>query len=241
MLYTKAPALLRSLSSRASLSGIFAPHLRAFSVTKHWSKKEWYGVEYYGGVRATEHNTQAPDLPRPPFDPRPYSMGYRQYPGLASILGSEYYFRAGDHAPLNYFHMKTASDDTVWVGSTDRRVREARSISNSVREQTTGFAVQILLEGRGVKAYFEDRFPNLKCRLGVGAKVMDLTEYCKRDPDVKVFVNKLGTIVVVHGPTKSRAGMIATRLYFKMKANVYTGKGAHIAFNTPRKKAVRKK
>ena len=43
-----------------------------------------------------------------------------------------------------------------------------------------GFAVQIILDGRGVKACFP-------------------TEYCLRDPDCIVSVNKAG-LIVVHGP-----------------------------------------
>ena len=42
-----------------------------------------------------------------------------------------------------------------------------------------------------------------QARLGVGAKVQDLTEYCTRDPDVKVTVSKKGDLVVLHGPNKA--------------------------------------
>merc|ERR1719229_1479753 len=104
--------------------------------------------------------------------------------------------------------MRSASGDTVAVGATDPRAREARTIDNYAKERTRGFAVQILLEGRGVKAYFEPAFPYLKARLGVGAKVSDLTEYCKRDPDVEVHVSKKGDLLVLHGPNKARVGTL---------------------------------
>jgi len=186
------------------------------------------------------------DLPKPPFDPRPYKLGFSKYPGLASGLGGEYYFRDGQRHPLSYYHIRSPSSPdggVVAVGATDTRAREARTIDNYVKERTRGFAVQIVLEGRGVKVYFEPEFPQLRARLGVGAKMLDLTDYCKRDPDVTVHCSKKGDVVVVHGPTKSRVGSIAYKLLRKLQPRLfpYTGKGGHFAFHPERRKAVRKK
>merc|ERR1719221_1145927 len=131
----------------------------------------------------------------------------------------------------------------VVVGATSERARETRTIDNYVKQQTRGFAVQIVLEGRGVKAYFEPKFPHMKARLGVGAKVQDLSEYVLRDPDIKVDINKRGDIVVLHGPNKARVGTLAYHLLRKMQPRLlpYTGKGAHFAFHPEKRKAVRKK
>mmetsp|Transcript_177832 Transcript_177832/g.570309 ORF Transcript_177832/g.570309 Transcript_177832/m.570309 type:complete len:133 (-) Transcript_177832:83-481(-) len=131
----------------------------------------------------------------------------------------------------------------IAVGATDPRAVDARCIDNYVKEKTRGYATQIVLEGRGVKAYFEPKFPHLKVRLGVGAKVKDLMQYCLRDPDVEVTCNKKGDVVVLHGPNKARVGTLAYRLLKVMTPRLlpYTGKGAHFAFHPIRRKAVRKK
>eukprot|EP00440_Ansanella_granifera_P011835 gb/GFBE01012856.1/.p1 GENE.gb/GFBE01012856.1/~~gb/GFBE01012856.1/.p1 ORF type:complete len:244 (+),score=47.04 gb/GFBE01012856.1/:1-732(+) len=203
-----------------------------------------FGVEWFLGRRPTEINARDVELPKPSFDPKPYKLQYRRYPGVASGLGAEYFYREGQRSPLSYFHMRSpASGDTVMVGATDPRATEARTIDNYVKEKTRGFAVQIVLEGRGVKAYFEPKFPNMKVRLGVGAKVKDLTEYCKRDPDVKVHVSGKGDVVVLHGPNKARVGTLAYRLLKQMQPRLlpYTGKGAHFAFHPAKRKAMRKK
>lgn len=203
-----------------------------------------FGVDWFQRGRPTVINAQMVDLPKPPFDPKPYKLEFSKYPGVASGLGSEYYFRDGQKHPVSYYHLRSpASGDMVVVGATSERARETRTIDNHVKERTRGFAVQIVLEGRGVKAYFEPKFPNLKARLGVGAKVKDLTEYCQRDPDVKVSLGKKGDIVTIQGPNKTRVGTLAYRLLKQLQPKLlaYTGKGGHFAFHPPKRKAVRKK
>lgn len=203
-----------------------------------------FGVEFFGGRKPTESNNRMPELPKEPYDIRPYELGFSKYPGLVSGLGGEYFFRENQKHPVSYFHLRSpGSGDIVAVGATDPRAREARTIDNYVKERTRGFAVQLVLEGRGVKAYFEPDFPHLKVRLGVGAKLQDLSDCCMRDPDCTVSVNKKGDIVVVHGPNKVRVGTVAYRLLKRMQPPlmVYTGKGAHFAFHPAKRKQVRKK
>jgi len=203
----------------------------------------YFNMEYLGGRRPTETNAKMIELPKEPYKPQP-DLGFRKYPGLVNGLGAEYFFREGQKHPLTYYHMKSPnSGDTVCVGATSARAREARGIDNYLKERTRGYAVQIVLEGRGVKAYFEPQHPHLKVRLGVGSKVKDISEYCKRDPDCEVSVNKKGDIVVVHGPNKARVGTLAYRLLCVMQPRLqpYTGKGAHFAFHPVKRKAVRKK
>ncbi|CAL1130999.1 unnamed protein product [Cladocopium goreaui] len=228
------------------------PRVKPFSTMKKISelpsvqKKQvgHFGVEWVIGRRPTEINARDVELPKEPYNPRPYLMEFRKYPGIASGLGAEYFYRDDQRSPLTYYHLRSPkSGDTVLVGATDPRAREARTIDNYVKERTRGFAVQIILEGRGVKAYFEPKAPFLKARLGVGAKVKDLTQYCIRDPDVQVHVGKKGDLVVVHGPNKARVGTLAFRLLKKMQPLLqpYTSKGAHVAFHPVKKKAMRKK
>lgn len=202
-----------------------------------------FGIEFFGGRRPFDSTYQMPDPAKEAFQPRPYSMDFVKYPGVASGLGAEYFMRQGQRHPLTYYHMRTPTGNTVAVGATDPRAREARTIDNYVKERTRGFAVQLLLEGRGVKAFFEPKFPHLMVRLGVGSKVQNLSEYCLRDPDVQVSINKAGSLVVVHGPNKARVGTLAYRLLRRMQPILqpYTGKGAHFAFHAVKRKAVRKK
>jgi len=221
-------------------------YFRGGRTTEGHQRKEtqYFGVEMFGGRRPTETNRKLIELPKPNFDPRPYKVHFAKYPGLVSDLGSEYYFRDGPKHSISYYHMKSpATGDQVLVGSTDQRLTESRTIDNYIKEKTRGFAVQIVLEGRGVKAYWEPKKPNLMVRLGVGSKVRDLTEYCKRDPDIDINVNAKGNVVVVHGPTKARVGTLAYSLLKKMqsKLQVYTGKGAHFVHHQERRKAMRKK
>ncbi|CAE8691293.1 unnamed protein product [Polarella glacialis] len=203
-----------------------------------------FGVEWFTGRRPTEINARDVELPKAPYNPAPYKMAFNKYPGIVSGLGAEYFYREGQKSPVTYYHMRSPrSGDTVMVGATDGRAREARTLENYWKEKTRGFAAQIVLEGRGVKAYFEPDFPKLKARLGVGAKVKDLTEYCLRDPDCKVSCSKKGDVVVVHGPTKARVGTLAYRLLKQLQPRLlpYTGKGAHFAFHPAKRKAMRKK
>jgi hypothetical protein len=202
-----------------------------------------FGVEFFGGRRPFDSTYEWPDPPKEKFDPKPYNLGFMKYPGIVSGLGAEYFYKEGRKHNLSYFHMRGPASDTVLVGATDPRAREARTIDNYLKEHTRGFAVQLILEGRGVKAYFEPKFPHLKVRLGVGAKVRDLSEYCMRDPDVEISVNKLGNLVVLHGPNKARVGTLAYRLLRRMQPilQAYTGKGAHVPFHPVKRKPVRKK
>mmetsp|Transcript_70667 Transcript_70667/g.165717 ORF Transcript_70667/g.165717 Transcript_70667/m.165717 type:complete len:248 (+) Transcript_70667:82-825(+) len=237
-----------SFSQRAGCTSF----CRAFATMKKISelpsskKREtgYFGVEWGAGRKPTEINARDVELPKEPYNPKPYNLQFRKYPGVVSGLGAEYFYREEQKSPLTYYHLRCeAAGDTVMVGATDPRAREARTIDNYAKERTRGFAVQIVLEGRGVKAYFEPKYPNLKARLGVGAKVKDLTEYCTRDPDVKVDVSKKGDLVVLHGPNKARVGTLAHRLLSKMQPRLlpYTGKGAHFAFHPVKRKAMRKK
>lgn len=201
-------------------------------------------MEWFKGRKESETNSKMIELPKPPFDPKPYRMDFTSYPGIVSGLGAKYYFRDGQSSPLTYYHIRnTPVGDRVAVGATDERAREARTIDNYAKERTRGFAVQLVLEGRGVKVYWEPKFPYLKARLGVGAKTQDLSEYVLRDPDVKIDVSGKGDLVVLHGPTKERVGTLAYRLLKKLqpKLQAYTGKGAHFPFYPMRRKAVRKK
>eukprot|EP00811_Abedinium_folium_P003455 NODE_13176_length_1180_cov_11.627730.p2 GENE.NODE_13176_length_1180_cov_11.627730~~NODE_13176_length_1180_cov_11.627730.p2 ORF type:complete len:273 (-),score=39.91 NODE_13176_length_1180_cov_11.627730:360-1097(-) len=203
-----------------------------------------FGVEWFGGYRPSDIHAMYPELPKEPYNPRPYSVHFERYPGIASGLGAEYFYREGQNHPLTYYHMRSPrSGNVISVGATDPRATLARTIDNYVKERTRGFALQLVLEGRGVKAWWEPKHPHLMVRLGVGTKTTDLSEYCLRDPDIRVHVSKVGTTIVLHGPNKARVGTLAYRLLKRLQPRLmpYTGKGAHFAFHPPKRRAVRKK
>jgi len=173
---------------------------------------------------------------------QPPTLLTRKWPGtIATGLGSEYFFRPGS-TNLSYFHVKCTNKDEVVLASPNAEKLETPSIENALHESTRGFAVQILFEGRGVRAHLEPEWPHLKIRLGVGGMMKDFTWLCERDPDVKGYLQeKNGTILVIHGPTKARVARIAMGITLANKANPYSGKGAHLAFNPVKKRTPKKK
>jgi len=203
-----------------------------------------FGMEWVGGARPLEINALHNEV-KQERKTGCAALEFSKYNPIVSGLGGEYFLRDDQKHPLTYFNIRKCpwGDPLVAVGSTSPQAREHRLIDNYLKERTRGFAVQIILDGRGVKAYFDPAFPHFKVRLGVGTKEKDLSQYCLRDPDCTVSVNKAGLIVVVHGPTKERVGVLAYRLMKKMQPRLmpYTGKGAHFAFHEPKRKAVRKK
>mmetsp|Transcript_41210 Transcript_41210/g.92544 ORF Transcript_41210/g.92544 Transcript_41210/m.92544 type:complete len:258 (-) Transcript_41210:71-844(-) len=229
----------------AQARGIAGPYPHSENRKKIRKENGIFGSDFFGGGRPKVMNAKEVDLPKEPYDPTPYRLDFVKYPEIACGLGAQYYYRDGQKSPLSYFHIRKSltGDESVAVGSTDPRARESRTIDNYVKEHNRGFAVQILLEGRGVKAYFDPKPPHLKVRLGVGAKLQSLEEYCVRDPDCTVSCNSRGNVVVVHGPNKARVGTLAYRLLRKMqpKLQPYTGKGAHFPFHPVKRKVVKKK
>jgi len=215
------------------------------------------GWEFYGGRTETKSNYKLNEVPKEVQEQGGLkTLGFTKWPTAVKSLGSEYFFRPNQGDPLTYYHVRPGEamkkkaydpeagvycDEFVYLGSTNAASRNTKSIENALTQETTGYAVQLILEGRGVKAYFEPKFPFLMARLGVGSKVTNLTEYARRDPGIDITVNKLGTLITIEGPTKERVGVLAFRIFSKLKSNPYTGKGAHIAFNPAKRKAVRKK
>jgi len=214
------------------------------------------GAEFYGGRSDTKTNYRLIEFPQEKREEGIKKLGYTKYPSAIKYLGSRYFYRPIKSDLLSYYHVRTGAakkareynpdagvlcEDLVYLGSTQEYTRTTKTIENALYEQTRGFAVQLILEGRGVKVYWEPKAPYLKARLGVGSKVTDLEEYVRRDPAIKFTVNKKGDLMVLEGPCKERVGHIAMRIFTVLKTHVYTGKGAHIAFNVPRRKAVQKK
>ena len=177
---------------------------------------------------------------RPEFD-HPSHLKTRRWPGvIARELGPDYFFRPESN--LSYFHVKTNGADEVVLASPDAHRMETNTIENALHESTRVFAVQVLFEGRGVRAHLEPSWPHLKIRLGVGGNLKDFTWLCERDPEVKGYLQeKNGTILVLQGPTKARVARIAMGITLASKANPYSGKGAHFAFNPVRRRTPKKK
>ena len=165
----------------------------------------------------------------------------RKWPGvIAKEVDTNYFFRPESN--LSFFHVQSRDSDEVILASPKLEAMETKTIENALFESTRGFAVQILFEGRGVRAHLEPAWPHLKIRLGVGGNLKDFTWLCERDPEVKGYLQeKNGTILVLHGPTKARVARIAMGITLSSKANPYSGKGAHFAFNPVRRRTPKKK
>jgi hypothetical protein len=186
-------------------------------------------------VREIELKDEVSPIESPPM------LLTRKWPGvIAREVDTNYFFRPDSQ--LSFFHVQTKDRDEVVLSSTRSEAMETKTIENALFETTRGFAVQILFEGRGVRAHLEPAWPHLKIRLGVGGNLKDFTWLCERDPDVKGYLQeKNGTILVLHGPTKARVARIAMGITLSSKANPYSGKGAHFAFNPVRRRTPKKK
>ena len=179
--------------------------------------------------------------PEPGEIERVPSLATRKWPGIvANELGADYFFRPESN--LSFFHVQTKDVDEVVLASSEPIKMESKTIENALYESTRGFGVQILFEGRGVRAHLEPAWPHLKIRLGVGGMMKDFTWLCERDPGVTGYLQeKNGTILVLHGPTKARVARIAMGVTLASKANPYSGKGAHFAFNPVKRRTPKKK
>jgi len=200
-----------------------------------------WGASLYGGVKPTAINTKLAHLPRAPHERTKPQLEYMKWPGIVASLGPKYFYRQGTHNEQRFYQMKTDTEHTCFVGSVNKEQLQTKTIENKLFSHTRGFAAQIILEGRGAKASFVPEYPNLHVRLGVGMKPLDLTRVVSRYPgEVKSFVDQKGSVIVVHGYDKRKVGKVAYRIFRNTKANPYTMKGAHIAFE-PIKKKVSKK
>ncbi|GIX63267.1 HECT-domain (ubiquitin-transferase) domain-containing protein [Babesia caballi] len=203
-----------------------------------------YGPSIYG-IQTTQTNARLIRLPeeKPPpqihLNPR---IHVTQWPGKVRALRAGYFFREGQRTNTGYYHMLIKNKkDICLVANADKRQTASRTIENCLYERTRGFSGQVLLHGRGVKAFFEPAFPNLMFRLGVGSNCLDATRICTMyAKHVKVDVDRTGLIVSVHGYNKMMVGNVVYRLFRLVEANPYTLKGGHIA-NYPIKKKVPKK
>eukprot|EP00397_Hematodinium_sp_SG-2012_P043361 GEMP01048187.1.p1 GENE.GEMP01048187.1~~GEMP01048187.1.p1 ORF type:complete len:245 (+),score=43.60 GEMP01048187.1:192-926(+) len=207
------------------------------------------GWEFYGGRSETKTNYQLNELPKEKREEKIKLLGFTKWPAaVVKSLKSEYLYRPNQKDPLTFYHVRAGAAakeeskmDFAYIGSTELESRNSRTIENALHQNTRGYGVQIILEGKGVKAYFEPKFPYLNVRLGVGSKATDLTEYCNRDPGITITTTKAGDIITLEGPTKERVGTLAYRIFCKLKANPYTGRGAHLALNPAKRKTVKKK
>ncbi|ORM41718.1 uncharacterized protein BXIN_2772 [Babesia sp. Xinjiang] len=211
---------------------------------RHFGVSGSYGPSIYG-IQQTETNTRLIRLP--PEEPSAnidlYSrLHVSKWPGEIRALRGNYFFRAGQRTNTGYYHMLIKNKkDICLVSNVDKRLTATRSIENCLYERTRGFAGQVLLHGRGVKAFFDPEFPHLMFRLGVGSNCLDATRVCTMyAKHVKVEVDRTGLIVSVHGYNKMMVGNVVYRLFRLVEANPYTLKGGHIA-NYPIKKKMPKK
>ncbi|KAK1939632.1 hypothetical protein X943_001748 [Babesia divergens] len=203
-----------------------------------------YGPSIYG-IQTTESNSRLIKLPQDKqstkihLNPR---LCVAQWSGHIRALRSKYFFRNGQKTNTGYYHMLIKDKkDVCLVANVDKRQTTTRTMENCLYQHTRGFSGQVLLHGRGVKAFFDPAFPNLMFRLGVGSNCLDATRICTMyASQVNVEVDRTGLIVSVHGYNKMMVGNVIYRLFRLVKANPYTMKGGHIA-QYPIKKKVTKK
>lgn len=111
-----------------------------------------------------------------------------------------------------------------------------------LQQRERGVATQLILNGRGVKAYFDPEWPDLMVRLGVGVKPLALRRLAEQyATKARIFIDKRGLLLTIHGWDKRAVGTLTMELYKHLKANPYTGKGARIAFHPLVKKVSTKK
>ncbi|EER11691.1 conserved hypothetical protein [Perkinsus marinus ATCC 50983] len=212
------------------------------TIVKKTGNKFFGKGELFGGRQDWITNRRMTDLPKENHKAWPRDMHFTRWPGVVGErLGADYWFRETEKCPVSVYHHQTEKHDCVFVGSADKRMTETRTIENTVKTYTTGFAVQLLFEGRGVKAVLQPSWPHLWARLTVGSPLRDLSYIASRDPDIVGHLNRDGTILTLHGPTKKRVGHVAMCIWGATKAAVYTGKGSHLAFNTPLRKTMKKR
>jgi ribosomal protein L6P/L9E len=201
------------------------------------SKTRWIGrTELFAGRQNMAVNMKEPEIIKKPFRP-PYLKPYlRKWPGLvADSLNSSYWYRPNQETPVTMYRMKSKDHDTVMVSSVDKSKTETRTIENALLDNTRGHSIQILFEGRGVKAYLDPAWPNLKVKLSVGSNPLDFTRVCSQDQDIKCQIDaKNGERLVLWGPSKSRVAKVAMSVFRCTRANPMTAKGSHIAFHAPK-------
>mmetsp|Transcript_15437 Transcript_15437/g.31338 ORF Transcript_15437/g.31338 Transcript_15437/m.31338 type:complete len:253 (-) Transcript_15437:81-839(-) len=203
----------------------------------------WSYSEIFGGPQRMDTNVWQVQIPKTPHNAWPRSINYRRYPALVQRLGSGYFFRQHE-SQLRFLQMRNVKgmEDTAFVGASDPRAASTRTIENCQADYTTGHAVQIILQGRGVRAYFDPEWPHLYVRMGVGVKPIDASRLALKYPGVcRVYLNQTGTVMVVHGFDKEKVGKMARNLLWKFYTNHYTMKGAYV-WNAPvKQKQWRKK
>ena len=231
-----------SFSSRYAVTGLRSFANFTIRKTNRPRDSKWVGRTdlLNGGTQQMNINVREIELPSQSAVAVP-CLSTRKWPAeVGQALDSDYWFRRD--SSLSVFQMKTDTVDEVILASSVVAELDTKTIQNALFESTRGYAVQILFEGRGVRAHLEPEWPHLKVRLGVGGMMKDFTWVCEKDPAVRGYLHdKTGAILVLHGPTKGRVAKIAMAITLANKANPYSGKGAHLAFNPVRKRTPKKK
>jgi len=181
-------------------------------------------------------NQREPEIIKPSHSPSTFKLHSRKWPGLvADCVESSYWYRPNQEAPVSMYRMRSKDHDTLLVSSVDKLKTETRTIENALLDNTRGHSIQILFDGRGVKAYFDPEWPNLKVKLSVGSNPIDFSKVCSEDKDIKGYLEvKNGSRIVLWGPSKSRLAKVAMAVFTGTRANPLTAKGSHLAFHPPK-------
>lgn len=207
-------------------------------------QSRWLGrTELFGGRQDMQINQRVPEIAKEPHRVYRQSVQCRKWPGIvADKVPTSYWLRQTKEG-LSVYQLQRKDEAIVFVSSTDSRKISAPTIANALTDASRGHAVQLLFEGRGVKAYLDPPFwPNLKVKMSVGAAPIDFADILRRDGKITGTVDaKTGGRVVLQGPSKKRVGRVAMKIFRATKARQLTGKGSHIAGNDVVKLKVTKK
>lgn len=92
---------------------------------------------------------------------------FTKWPGAVSKLGASYFFNKKYnmgfyHVCIENKHQKESNEniiqnlDLILLSSTNKYATENKQIENKLKDLTCGYAVQIVLMGKGVKCYYEE-------------------------------------------------------------------------------------
>jgi ribosomal protein L6P/L9E len=196
----------------------------------------WVGrSELFGGRQEMQINQKEPEISKFRKTSETAQLHIRKWPLIVGSNLNSTYLSRNLATPLTFLNVKTRAREVFVSSCANKSLLETKTIENALHDNTRGHAVQVLFEGRGVKAYFEPDWPSLKVKLSVGSIPIDFTRKCSMDPDIKGYVDtKNGARLVLHGPTKERVGKLAMEIFRATKARPATGKGSHIACNPPK-------
>lgn len=201
-----------------------------------------FGSELFHGPKIVNPGVRMVELPKENRKIK-HRVVYMKYPKELSQIKARYFMRTGAHFK-RFYHMTMKDHEVCIVGSTEAKNLKTKRMSNvsvfhyiwniqkcfvqELQCRTRGFAMQLIIEGKGKRAYFDPEYPHLMCRFS--AKLLDFTNPVLRVADsVRVYINKLGTVITLFGYHKEKIRKLASLIQEKGQCNAYTMRGVHFS------------